>query len=111
MDYKNKTLLTVEQATIKVTQTLTKFVEQRMQGVYSQYAKIGEMEFKELFKLYMNMVNQKFDVALFMPGELGTECMTILYAPSLGCVVEIESVPAVDYKWRVRQINLKDLVN
>lgn len=111
MNYKDQTTNSQLKLIDQISAILQRFIEQGKQGVYSQYAKIGNLDFKDLFSLYKCMVNQDLNVALFMPGEIGNECITILYEPIIGCTIEIESTPAVNMSWKIKQLDLKTLIN
>lgn len=66
-------------------------------------ADIGNVGFADIFKLYSRLITHK--KRLYLPGEVGTESVVIVYNVAPGIMIWIESEPCVKLKPKINLIN------
>lgn len=111
--YNQPKVFTAVEVCDKIMLCLKQFETARKQGVYKQIKEINNVDFHEFFRLFASMTRTYGDkkVRLYMPGEMANEGMLILFLPTIGQTIAIESTPCVDMQWKVRQIDLKTNFN
>lgn len=88
----------------RILEILKDFEKQRSEGVFRQIADIRDVAFGDMPMLFKILYSKYGECVRFhMNGELETEGMLILYTPSIGMTIGIESEPCVDLRWRIRE--------
>jgi hypothetical protein len=112
-NYNHPKVFTAVEVCDKIMVCLKQFEVARKQGVHKQIKEINNVDFHEFFRVFASMTRVYGDkkVRLYMPGEMANEGMMILFLPTIGQTIAIESTPCVDMQWKVRQIDFKQYVN
>lgn len=61
---------------------------------------VENVSLKDIITLYRCLPGRK---QIFVPGEIGNENITIVFLPADNCSIIIESEPAVDFRWKIKQ--------
>lgn len=70
-----------------------------------RYHTIYDVGFYEIFDIYAALPDDK--KLLCLPGEIDNENITIIYSPSEGLTIAIESEPCVDFSWKAKQVKFE----
>jgi hypothetical protein len=94
---------TANEAHFEVIQILDAFEQMAKNKVFKMTATIENVAFADFIALYKTFLTP--NKALFMPGEIDNENMTMIYTPCPGCTIAIESEPCVKLYPRINLIN------
>lgn len=93
--------LTAEDTRQQLICLIVKFQADLKKETGPQKATISNVSFNEIFRVYGFL--QGMNRTLYMPGEIGNENVTVVLHCADDCEIYIESVPAIDYRWKVHQ--------
>lgn len=89
--------ITALEAQNRIVEFIKSFIKMTSSGPGKFTAGIQNVDFIEFINLYHHIKTDK--KAIYMPGELETETMTLIYIPAPDCIITIESEPCVKV-WR-----------
>lgn len=94
---------TFQEAYFEITEIIAAFQHMAEKKVTKMNATIENVGMIDLIIIHKMMITP--NKRLFMPGELGTETMTMIYTPARGCTIAIESEPCVKLMPKINLIN------